>query len=422
MTATEREVAAAERPVPNIQGSFLGAFRYRDFSLLWSGLFIGNIGTWMQFTALGYYVATLAPNTGLASFYIGLLGASRMIPVLIASPFAGVVADRYPRRPILLSTNIMTAILAVLLSAALFTNTASLPVILIISAFQAATQSFDAPARQSWVSLLVPRELVGNAIGLNSFAFNMPSVAGPPLAGLLIFASGGIAPCMVVNAIVKFAVVLALIFMRPSPASSKARTSFKTAIVEGIQFIYGHSALRWIYLMLIVTALSVRSYTFMLPAYAVHVIHADALGLSYLMASSGIGAVVGALIIAAVNVRKRATIWFVAGMMASLGVAALGVTDVLGVAALILGLVGLGTQSFVGSSNILVQTLAPSDMRGRVLSVYSMIVLGLVPGGALLIGTLARFTDLRLVFICAGVLCASMQIWTFVAHPKLRAV
>ena len=117
MTAKARGAdSAGERPVPNPQGSFLGPFRYRDFALLWSGLFIGNIGTWIQFTALGYYVAQLAPNAGLGSFYIGLLGASRMIPVLLASPFAGVVADRYPRRRILLSTNIMTAILAVLLS------------------------------------------------------------------------------------------------------------------------------------------------------------------------------------------------------------------------------------------------------------------------------------------------------------------
>ncbi len=421
MTAAEKKVAAAERPVPNAQGSFLGPFRYHDFTLLWSGLFVGNIGTWIQFTALGYYVAKLAPNAGVGSFYIGLLGASRMIPVLIASPFAGVIADRYPRRPILLSTNIMTAILAVLLSVALFTDTASLPVILIISAFQAATQSFDAPARQSWVSLLVPRELVGNAIGLNAFAFNVPSVAGPPLAGLLI-AGYGIAPCMVLNAIVKIVVVVALIFMQPSPASSKARTSFSAAIVEGVRFIYGHSALRWIYLMLIVTALSVRSYTFLLPAYAVHVVHADARGLGWLMASSGIGAVVGALLIAAVNLRKRAVTWFIAALMASLGVAALGVADTVPLAALVLGFVGLGTQSFVGSSNVLVQTLAPSEMRGRVLSVYSMIVLGLVPGGALLIGTIARFSDLRSVFVWAGLLCTVVAVWTFVAHPKLRAI
>jgi MFS family permease len=421
MTAAEKKVTAAERPVPNPQGSFLGPFHYRDFSLLWSGLFIGNIGTWMQFTALGYYVATLAPNAGIGSFYIGLLGASRMIPVLIASPFAGVIADRYPRRPILLSTNIMTAILAVLLAAALMTDRASLPIILIISGLQAATQSFDAPARQSWVSILVPRELISNAIGLNSFAFNAPSVVGPPMAGLLIQAAG-IAPCMILNAIVKFAVVFAIIFMKPSPASSKARTSFGAAIIEGVRFIYGHSVLRWIYLMLIVTALSVRSYSFLLPAYAVHVLHTGPGGYGWLMAATGIGAVAGALLIAAANMRKRAKVWFVSGLMASLGVAALGLTDSVAFAAIILCMIGLGTQSYIGSSNVLVQTLAPDDMRGRVVSVYSMILLGLVPGGALVIGTIARFTDLRSVFIGAGLLCTLMGCWTFFAHPKVRAI
>jgi len=139
------------------------------------------------------------------------------------------------------------------------------------------------------------------------------------------------------------------------------------------------------------------------------------------MAASGVGAVVGALLIAAFNVRKRAVIWFVAGLIASLGVATLGLIDGVGWAALVLAFVGLGTQSFIGSSNILIQTLAPDGMRGRAISVYSMIALGLVPGGALVIGTIARFTDLRMVFTWAGILCALVGVWTFCAHPKLRA-
>lgn len=415
------KIDVAERPVPKTQGSFMGPFHHRDFTLLWSGLIVGNLGTWFQFTALGYYVATLAPNAAIGSFYIGLLGASRMVPVLIASPFAGVVADSYPRRRILLSTNLMTALTAVLLAVALATGTASLWVVLLISGLQAATQSFDAPARQSWVPLLVPRELVGNAIGLNSFAFNAPSVLGPPMAGLLIGAAG-IAPCMAINALMKFAVVAALVVMKPSPASSKVRSSFKTAFLEGMRFIVAHPALRWVYLMSALMALSVRSYSFLLPAYAVHVIHTDAVGLGWLMAAGGIGAVVGALVVAALNVRRRAWIWFVSGLIAALGTTALGLTDVLWVAAVVLTFLGLGVQSFSGGSNILVQTLAPDEMRGRVVSVYSMILLGFIPGGALVIGTIARFVDLRYVLIGAGAVCAVSMCWTFAASRKLRAV
>ena len=419
MKSIEKELEG-ELAVPNRQGSFLGPFHHRDFSLLWSGLLVGNIGTWMQFTALGYYVAKLAPNAGLGSFYIGLLGASRMVPVLLVSPLAGVVADRYPRRPILLTTNLLTALLAVLLSLALFTGTASLWVVLLLSALQAATQSFDAPARQSWVPMLVPRELVGNAIGLNSFAFNAPQVAGPPLAGIVIAATG-VAPCMTINAILKFAVVLAIVLMKPSPASSTKRESFATAFVDGIRFVFDHSVLRWVYLMLVVSALSVRSYNFLLPAYAVHVLHTDARGLGWLMASTGIGAMVGALSIAALNIKRRSLVWFLSGLVASVGVMLLGKTDALTTAAIVLGFIGLGTQSFIGSSNILVQTLAPDDMRGRAVSVYSMILLGLVPGGALVMGSIARFVDLRLVFVGSGALATVVGIWTYFAHPKLRA-
>jgi MFS family permease len=423
MRAAERKIGAAERPVPKPQGSFLGPFSYRDFSLLWSGLLVGNVGTWMQFSASGYYVATLASNAGVASFYICLLGASRMVPVLLASPFAGVVADRYPRRQILLSTNLMTAALAVALSIALYTKTATLPVVLLISAFQAATQSFDAPARQSWVTLLVPRELVGNAIGLNSFAFNAPSVFGPPLAGLLITAANNsVAPCMLLNAILKFAVVAALIFMRPSPASSTKRTPFVDAFLEGVRYIASHVVLRWVFIMLIVSALSVRSYSFLLPAYGVHVIHTDALQLGWLQAASGIGAVGGALVIAAATVRRRSIIWFGAALVASLGVASLGLTTSFPVAAVLLVAVGLGTQGYISSSNVLVQTLAPDEMRGRAVSIYSMIMLGLVPGGALVIGSLARVFDLGTVFVGSGLLCAALACWTYIAHPKLRAV
>jgi predicted MFS family arabinose efflux permease len=267
---------------------------------------------------------------------------------------------------------------------------------------------------------MVPRELVGNAIGLNSFAFNAPQVVGPPLAGILI-AAAGIAPCMTLNAVLKLVVVAAVIFMNPSAASSKRRNSFAAAFLEGVRFIYGHSVLRWIYLMLIISSLTVRSYNFLLPAYAVHVLQTDARGLGWLMAATGIGAMSGALVVAAATSRRRSMLWYAAGIVASLGVAALGLTNNFSVAAVILAFVGAGTQCYIGSSNVLVQTLAPDDMRGRAVSVYSMILLGLVPGGALVIGTLATRIDLTTVFVGAGLLCAVAATWTFFAHPRLRA-
>jgi MFS family permease len=410
-----------EQRVPQRQSGFMVPFRYRDFSLLWTGMFVGNLGTWLQFTALGYYVAKLAPNAALGSFYIGLLGASRMVPVLIVAPLAGVLADRASRKRILLSTNVMTAVLALLLSAALATHNATLPVVLLISALQAATQSFDAPARQSWVSFLVPREYVGNAIGLNAVAMNAPSVMGPPIAGLLI-AAIGVAPCMAINSLVKLWVVLMIGFMKPAPLGGARRSSVGSALTEGLHFLWNHSVLRWIFLMLLISAVSVRSYNFLLPAYAVHVVRTDAFGLGILMAASGLGAMFGAFTIAATQPRRRSPFWFFSNLISSLGITALGLTDSLPLAVVILLVVGLGMQVFIGSSNVMVQTLSPEAMRGRAIGIYSMILMGMVPGGALLIGSLATVVDLRIVFVGAGLISALSGIWTYVSHRRVRAV
>ncbi len=409
----------AEPRIPDRRPGFFGPFGFKDFRLLWGGLLISNLGTWMQFTALGYYVASMAPNAALGSFDIGLIGASRALPVLICSPFAGVVADRYPRRRVLFLTNATTSAMAFLLFALIYTGHSPLWALMIASGVNAATQSFDAPARQSWVPLMVPREYVGGAIGLNSIAFNAPSVVGPPLAGLVI-AGIGVAPCFLVNAVTTLAVVVALAFMRPAPPSSRRRGDVVAAILEGVRFLVAHPVLRWVILMLVVASLTIRPYNFLLPAYAVHVVHTDARGLGWLMASSGIGAIVGAFFTAATGSARRGTIWAISAGLASLGVTALGLTNDFGVAAAALTVTGLATLSFVGSSNILLQTLSPDDMRGRGISVYAMILLGFVPLGSLLIGSLSTLLTLRSTLVAGGAVSLLCALWIGVTQRQVR--
>ncbi len=408
-----------EPRIPDRRPDFFGPFGFKDFRLLWGGLLVSNLGTWMQFTALGYYVASMAPNAAIGSFDIGLIGASRALPVLIFSPFAGVIADRYPRRRVLFLTNATTSVVAFIMFALVTTGHAPLWALMITSSVNAATQSFDAPARQSWVPLMVPREYVGGAIGLNSIAFNAPSVVGPPLAGLLI-AGIGVAPCFLVNAVTTLAVVLALAFMKSAPPSSRRRGNVVAAILEGIRFLIAHPVLRWIVLMLVVTSLTIRPYNFLLPAYAVHVVHTDAKGLGWLMAASGIGAIVGAFFTAATGGRRRGTIWAISAALAALGVAGLGLTAHFGVAAAALTVTGLATLSFIGSSNILLQTLSPDDMRGRAISVYSMILLGFVPLGSLLIGSLATVLTLRWTFVVGGGVSLLFALWVGLTQPQVR--
>ena len=412
-------MTTSEPRIPDRRPGFLGPFHFRDFSLLWTGLLVSNLGTWMQFTALGYYVAAQAPNERVGALSIGLLGAARAVPVLILSPFAGVIADRYPRRRVLFITNAMTSLLSFALFAVVATNHAPLWTLMILSGLNAATQSFDAPARQSWVPLMVPREYVGGAIGLNSVAFNAPSVAGPPLAGLLIVGIG-VAPCFLVNAATTLAVIVALIFMQPAPPSSNVRGHVFGAILEGLRFLIGHPVLRWVVLLLLIGSLTVRPYNFLLPAYAIHVVHTGAAGLGWLMAATGVGAIAGAFFTAATGSDRRGIIWLISGTAASLGVAVLGLTDQFGVAAAILGVTGLATLSFIGSSNILLQTLSPDDMRGRAVSVYSMILLGLVPLGSLIVGSIATVLELRWTFVLTGAIAVVCALAIAFTQPSVR--
>lgn len=414
--------APSEPRLPDRRPNFLGALRFHDFRLLWSGLFVSNLGTWMQFTALGYEVVHIAPTAHLGALYVGLIGAARAIPVLLLSPFAGVVADRYPRRRVLLATNSMTSILALALALVIEAGDASIVLLMTLSALQAATQSFDAPARQSWIPLLVPREYVAPAIGINSIAFNAPAVVGPPIAGVVIALSGGVAPCMFANAVLTLAVVIALVFMKPVAASSLVRENMFASIRDGVTYLYQHPVLRWVVLLLVLTSLTVRPYNFLLPAYAANVVHTDARGLGLLMAASGVGAIGGAIATAAFMPKRRSVLWTGSAIVLSLGMIGLGATDSMPVAFAFLGVMGLATLTFLGSSNILMQTLAPDDLRGRVISVYSMIVLGFVPAGSLLIGAIASLLDLRESFVIGGVLSVLCAVWIHAAHAKLRAI
>jgi MFS family permease len=375
----------------------------------------------MQLTTLGYLVVKLAGTPRLAALDVGILGASSAVPVLLFSPFAGVVADRFPRRRVLFITNSIEVLAALTLAVLASTHRLAFWEILIIAGIRSTGQSFDAPARQSWVPLLVPREYLGNAIGLNSVAFNAPSVVGPPVAGFLILYVG-IATSFYLNAILTFAVVAALLFMRSPPPSSTVRESVFASIFAGIRFLATHHVLRSVVLLLVASCLLVRPYQQLLPAYAAHVVKVDARGLGLLLAAVGVGAIGGSLLTAMIGARRRGTIWFASAVTTALGVIVLGSVHVFAVALLVLAIIGLAVLSFVGSSNVLLQTLSPDDMRGRAISVFSMIILGLIPAGSLLLGTLASLIGLSEALTAGGLIFLALGSLAWSTNAELRRV
>lgn len=410
-----------ESSAPRPRASILAPFRYRDYRLLWTGLIVSNLGTWMQLTTLGYLVVKLAGSAKAASLDVGILGASSAVPVVLLSPLAGVVADRYPRRRVLFVTNGLEVCFALALALLTSTHHIALWEIFIIAGMRSTGQSFDAPARQSWVPLLVPRENLGNAIGLNSVAFNAPSIIGPPLAGFLILGVG-IATSFYVNAVATLAVVIALIFMRPVGPSSTVRENVLDSILAGVRFLAGHRVLRSVLLLLVVNCLLVRPYSQLMPAYAAHVVHVNAQGLGFLLAASGAGAIAGSVFTALIGTRRRGLIWFGSAAAMACGTIVLGSVHVFAASFGVLVFIGFAVLSFAGNSNVLLQTLSPDEMRGRAISVFSMIILGIIPAGSLLLGSLASFIGLPAALIAGGTLAFVLGVAVFLENPSLRAV
>ncbi len=396
------------------------ALRFRDFRLLWGGLVVSNLGTWMQFTAMGYFVAQLAGSPHRAAFDLGIIGGARAVPVLLLSPLAGVVADRFPRRRVLLATNLTMSLVAFGLAVLAMTHRLDLTSVMVMSAINAAANAFDAPVRQSWTPLLVERPYVGNAIGLTSVAFNAPAVIGPALAGLSIVWVG-VAGSFFANGVATLAVILAISQMASSPPSAAHDEPMLVSIRAGIRFLLEHPVLCWIMGVFVVTAVVVRPYNHLMPAFIVSTLHGGAQELGWAVAAAGVGGFAGALITAAFPPHARRSLqWVIAGGVMSAGVFALSLVTAIPASIPAFFFIGLGTLAFLGASNTLIQMLSPDEMRGRVVSVYTMIAVGMVPLGSLLLGTAASRIGLHLTFAIGGGIGIACVLAAYVLKPLVR--
>jgi MFS family permease len=217
-------------------------------------------------------------------------------------------------------------------------------------------------------------------------------------------------------------VVVALILMQPAPPSSTVREPVWQAITAGARFLFSHRVLRSVVTLLVVTCICVRPYSQLMPAYAAHIVHVDARGLGLLLAASGVGAIAGSIITAIVGARRRGIVWFVSAIVMSVASMLLGLTHIFVVALGILVVLGMSVLSFTGSSNVLLQTLSPDEMRGRAISVFSMIMLGLVPAGSLALGSLATVIGLSRAIVLGGAVSLLIAMLVFMKNTALRDV
>ncbi|MDO8478456.1 MAG: MFS transporter [Candidatus Rokubacteria bacterium] len=365
----------------------LRAFRHRDFRLFWSGQLVSLVGTWMQSVGQVWIVLEL---TG-SPFKLGVISALQFGPMLFFSLLAGALADRVRKRRLLLLTQGALMLQALALAALDWTGQIQFWHVAVLAAFYGVANTLDLPARQSFVGELVGKGDLMNAIALNATVFNGARVVGPAVAGLLI-ARYGVAPAFLLNGLSFLGVLVALAAIRNEGAPRpRAAATLGQEILQGVRYAAATPLIGLILGLLLVVSLFVLNFNVLVPLVARDVLHEGARGFGLLMASLGLGAVAGALVLAAMTRARPPLVLIVAAaLVTAAGLLGLGAVRHFWVAAAALAVMGFAQIFFMASCNTTVQVTAPDHLRGRVMSLYAMVFVGVHPFGALLAGGMAE--------------------------------
>jgi len=395
----------------------LRALKHRNFQLFFGGQLVSLIGTWMQMIGESWLVYRL---TG-SSLLLGSVGFAAQFPVFLMAPIGGIVADRFDRHRIIIATQASAMILAFIYAGLTLSGYIRVWQIFVLAALLGIVNAFDIPARQAFIVDMVGREDLMNAIALNSSMFNGARIVGPAIAGILV-ASVGEGWCFFANAVSYIAVITGLLLMHIKVARRDfGKTSPLENILEGFRFVRGAGPIRALLLLLGLVSLVGMPYAVLMPIFADRVLHGGARGLGILMGASGVGALGGALTLATRTGLKGISRWitFAAiGFGASLILFALSRNFWL--SALLLVPVGFAMMLQMAASNTLIQAMVPDRLRGRVMSVYSMMFMGMAPFGAFFAGAMAQRLGAPNTVIIGAVACIAGSIVFGLGLPKLR--
>jgi MFS family permease len=416
--AAGEDAARPARARPSVKQTF-AALRHRNYRLWFMGQLVSLFGTWMQTTAQGYLVFQLTKSP----VYLGYVGFAAGVPAWLFTLYGGVIADRLPRRRLLLITQTTMMILAFVLAGLVFAGLVQPWQIVTLAFGLGVANAFDAPARLAFVVELVEREDMTNAIALNSTMFNLATATGPAVAGLT-YALIGPAWCFMLNGLSFLAVIAALLLMKIAPQQRPARRGSAWAEVkEGVRYIAAEPTIRTLIGLVGMTSLFGISFATLFPAWAVNMLGGDATTNGLLQSARGLGALLSALLIASLGRIHFKGKLLTVGMFAFPALL-LVFTFVrwLPLALLVLVGAGMAVILIMNLANALVQGLVPDALRGRVMSVYSLTFFGLMPLGALWIGALAQYASAPTAMLCGALIGLGFAALLFVFAPRLRAL
>jgi MFS family permease len=393
------------------------ALQHRNFNLWFRGQIISLMGTWMQQTAQGYLIFELTRSPA----YLGYVGFAAGVPAWLFTLYGGVIADRIDRRKLLLITQTSMMILAFILAALVFSDLVQPWHILVLAFALGVANAFDAPARLAIVSEMVAREDLTNAIALNATMFNTGSAIGPAVAGLA-YALIGPAWCFMLNGVSFIGVIAALLLMKITPRSIAARRgSAWSELMEGMRYIAASPTIRTLILLVSITALFGISSTTLFPAWAVSILGGDATTTGLLQSARGMGALASALMIASLGRFKFKGRLLTLGSLAfPLLMLAFAFVRWLPLSLLVLVGSGMTIILVMNLANALVQTLAPDELRGRIMAIYSLTFFGLLPVGALWTGAFAEAASEPSAIILGATIMLGFAAMLWFFAPWLR--
>ncbi|MBO9405302.1 MAG: MFS transporter, partial [Thermomicrobium sp.] len=362
-----------------LAASALAVPAYRRY---WAGMLVSNIGSWLQLVAQGWLILALTGSPA----YLGLYGLLRSIPTLTITLVGGAVADRVDRRRILLVTQSLAALLALLLGILDLTGTIRPWHILAIAFATATVMAFDNPARQAMVPGLVGNDRVASAVGLNSAAWNAAAVIGPSLAGLLV-AAAGTGWAFVLNGVSYLPVLWAVWTIAPAPPERTSTTSLLVHVRVGLRAVRHDRRLLGLLTLLAVPTFLGRPYLQLMPVFARDILHTSAAGYGALMGINGVGALTGALLVGRLGARQdRGRILFLVNLVFAGTLVGFALSRWLELSAILLFLIGASQTLLMALTNTLIQLIVPDEFRGRVMALYTLIPMGLMPLGTMALG------------------------------------
>jgi len=396
------------------------SLQHRNYRLFFSGQTISLIGTWMQRIALSWLVYRMTGSEVL----LGVVGFVAQIPSFLLAPVAGVLIDRWSRYRVLLVTQVISMIQAGILAWLSLTGTLEIWHIIVLSLVLGCINAFDMPARHSFVIDMVEnKDDMGNAIALNSMMFNGARLIGPSVAGVVL-ATTGEGVCFLINALSYIFIIISLLAMRvPAMGEKKKETKIFSELKEGFAYAFGFPPIKSIILLLGLVSLMGASYQVLMPVYAKDILHGDSHTFGFLMGAAGAGALLGAVYLASrESVMKLGRLIPAATALLSVGLVALAFNSSFLVSMFLMFFTGLGMMAQAAASNTIIQTITDDDKRGRVMSLYTMALMGTAPFGSLLAGWMAKLLGTPWTIFIGGAVCLIGALVFYKRLPTLKKI